>query len=151
MNNITFTLIADTAEKRRIMIVCDDVFTISVIKRSNFEELFDKIDKNAAFIGAYTRKREIAGYCALYANDLIERTAYITLFCVRSQMQRMHVGSKLMDASIEEAASRGMNKIRLEVLKVDTGAIEFYKRNGFVITGCAADDSYYMERSIRET
>ena len=151
MRNIVLKIVTDTTEKRRIMLACDDAFTISVTQRSNFEELFDKIDKNAAFIGAYTRKREIAGYCAIYANNAISRIAYITLFCVRSQMQRMHVGTELMDASIEEAVLRGMNTIKLEVLIVDRGAIEFYKRNGFVITGCAADDSYYMERSIRES
>lgn len=151
MSSILIKTVTESAEKKRIMFACDDAFTVSVTNRSNFEELFDKIDRNAAFLGAYTKNGEIAGYSAFYDNDAVNRTAYITLFCVRTQMQRMHVGTALMDASIEEAASGGMDRIKLEVLKVDKGAIEFYKHNKFVITGCATDDSYYMERSVRES
>lgn len=41
-------------------------------------------------------------------------------------MQRMRVGTLLMNASVEEAAN-GMERIKLKVLTEDRGAIEFYK------------------------
>ena len=146
--NFTVTIITDPNEKRRIIETCDNAFTISVTGRSNYEKFLAKIDKFAVFLGAYTETKEIAGYSAFYANDKESRTAFITLFCARKEMQRMHLGSGLMDATIEESRRRGMKLIRLEVLKRDEGAIAFYKRCGFAITGEAGEASYYMARGI---
>lgn len=146
--NFSTTIVTDSNEKRRIIETCDDAFTISVTGRSNYEELLAKIDKFAVFLGAYTEAGEIAGYSAFYANDVESRTAFITLFCARKEMQRMHLGSGLMSATIDESRRRGMKLIRLEVLKRDEGAIAFYKRCGFAITGDAGEASYYMARGI---
>ncbi len=145
---IRLTVLEDAEEKRRIMYACDDVFTLSVVGRDDFEILFNKIDKNAVFIGAYTDDGEIAGYCAFYANDLVKKVSYITLFCVHKKMQRMHVGSRLIGECIQYSKDCGMTSVKLEVLKRDTGAIEFYKYNKFVIAGDASDGSYYMVRAI---
>ena len=123
--------ITDRSEKLRVMAECDGAFTISVLGRPYFSELFYKIDKYAVFIAAYTDDFAIAGYSAFYANDLVSKNAFLSLFCVRREMQRMHLGSRLMDISLKQAKENGMERMRLEVLREDEGAIAFYERCGF--------------------
>lgn len=134
-------------EKLKYIYACDNAYTISVLKRVDFPKLFDKIDKNAIFLGAEYEKERV-GYAAFYANDLKNKIAYLTLICIADKYQRLHVGSVLMKKCIELSKKMGMNQIRLEVLKQDVHAILFYKSFGFEIEECENSVSYYMNKMI---
>ena len=127
--------IQNRAEKEKAIKACDDAYTISVIGRENYQELLEKLDTHAIMLGVYGEDGQPVGYSAFYANDTETRRAFISLFCIREPMQRKHLGSRLMEASITEARLHGMTSICLEVLKEDSGAIAFYKKMGFTDEG----------------
>lgn len=140
--------ITDRAEKQRFLEECDDAYTISVIGRSFYPELFEKLNTKAIILGIYTDTNMTAGYSAFYANDMENQKAFLTLFCIKKTMQRNHLGSLLMQRTLEEAKKRGMTKIGLEVLKEDAGAILFYKHMGFYESGQGHNSFLIMERKI---
>ena len=141
-------VITEGDKKLKIMEVCDDAYTISVIGRPNFQEIFEKIDHHAVFLGAYTEDSEIAGYAAFYANDRVERRAFISLLCVRKEMQRMHLGTALMQEMLNRAKDAGMRSIALDVLQSDEGQIRFYGSCGFEISGEGPTGFWRMERLL---
>lgn len=120
----------DSTIKMHALNTIDSAFTISVINRQNFVELFNKIDKYADFIIALYDNR-IVGYAAIYANDMKKKEAFITLIGVDRNFQHQGIGSLLMLKCKEIAAKRGMKTIRLEVLCADIGAQRFYSKMGF--------------------
>ena len=129
------------------MKACDSAFTKSVINRSNFQELFKKIDTYAVFLIAL-KNNEPVGYAAMYANDKKNKEAFITLIGVSSECQGEHIGSNLMDNCIMVARKKGMNTMRLEVLDDDKGAQAFYVKQGFIIDGRCSSESIYMKKNL---
>ncbi len=123
---------------------CDSAFTISVAERDDFEKLFRKIDTCADFIVATVDDSPI-GYAALYANNKESGEAFITLIGVDKNFQGNHIGKSLIDNCISISKQRGMRTIRLEVLDVDNGAQDFYKKQGFVEDGRCSERSKYMK------
>lgn len=122
----------DSDAKELAIWLCDDAFTLSVTNRPDYPELFRKIDEKAIMLATYrVDDFELCGYAAFYANDTESRQAYITLFCVRKELQRKYIGSLLMCSVINMAREAGMERIALEVLKQDTGAAAFYRKMGF--------------------
>ena len=140
--------IQDRAKKLEIMRECDDAYTISVIGRSFFAELFEKLDRYAVFLGVIADSGENIGYSVLYANDMASRRAFLTLFCIKGNMQRMHLGEALMRESFDAARRRGMTSMALEVLKTDTVPIAFYRRYGFEPTGESSDQFMTMKTAL---
>ncbi|MBQ9314991.1 MAG: GNAT family N-acetyltransferase [Clostridia bacterium] len=136
-----------TDQKLLAIRACDSAFTISVINRPNFEELFQKIDTLAEFVIVTSDKSPI-GYAAMYANDLVTKEAFITLIGVNSDYQGEHIGSRLMDNCILLARKNGMNIVRLEVLDVDKGAQAFYRKQGFWEDGRCSRESIYMKKVL---
>ena len=134
-------------EKQKAIGACDAAYTISVTGRECYQALFEKLDRNAVMLGIYGMDGKIAGYAAFYANDTDSRRAYMSLFCIRKPMQRKYLGSALMRTCMQEAKSRGMESMRLEVLNRDSGAIEFYRRMGFTETG-RRDAFIQMEKEL---
>ncbi|MCM1191198.1 MAG: GNAT family N-acetyltransferase [Butyrivibrio sp.] len=129
---------------------CDEAFTISVIGRDSFEELFEKIDKKAFFYVALDTPKNIMGYIVFYANDFESKQAYITLLVVRSEFQRMHIGTELVKECCKMCRARGFEMVRLKVLNRDVKARSFYRKVGFADCDDAVsrEDSRYMELRI---
>ena len=130
-------------EKIEYIKTCDEGFTVSICKRNNFKELFDKINDKALFFAAKL-EGEIAGYAVMYCNDFDGKQAYITLFGVKVEYQRQYIGTILMTECIRYARAQGMECIRLEVLNQDESVIRFYESCGFEMEGVASDISMYM-------
>ena len=121
--------VADSGEKKRIILRCDAAFLPRLSDREGFEELFFKINCYADFLAAYLE--DAVGYVAMYANDRENGTAFITLLAVDPAYQNLHLGSRLLDAAIALAAHKGMRRIRLEVKLDNHRAIRLYERKGF--------------------
>lgn len=133
----------------RAMKDCDSAFTISVINRENFDELFRKITAYAVtLIMTEKSTKEIVGYEAFYANDQKTGRGYITLICIKPEFQRRGLGSGLIDQSFDICRAKGMHTVALEVLKQDRNALNYYRSKGFNITSESDHDSYYMEREV---
>jgi len=82
--------------------------------------------------------------------------AYLTI-AVRANYRNRGIGSRLMDAAEAFAKVQGKSRIELEVFGKNTGAIELYKRRGYVIEGTKKnavqdehgfDDIIVMAKSI---
>ena len=142
--------ITNTFEKERAIQKCDSAFPIGICSRDDYDKIFKKIDTYADFIVAY-EDGEIAGYAAIYNNDLESRTAYITMIGVLESFQRRHIGNSLITACKEMATMKGMNAIRLEVISTNAKAISFYEKNGFVFEKACSDSSFYMIFFLHES
>ena len=128
---------------------CDAAYTKSVVNRTDYESLLDKIYSFAKCLIAFAEDTdECAGYVCMYANDHINYRAYITLICVKKVYQGKHIGSSLIRACYRMAINEGMKTIRLEVLCQDTRAIEFYQNMGFTIIDKTEHGTYYMEAPL---
>ena len=146
LNLITIQISRNLNAIKNTIETCDSVFTDPVHLRSNYLELVDKIWKNSIFLIAYTKK--IAGYAAIYINDLNSRVAYITLIATEAHHQKMGVGKALLDRCELETKKRDFKKIKLEVNKENKNASHFYKKNGFQISSEASEHSFYMVKDL---
>ncbi len=134
-----------------VMKECDYAFPRSFIYRDNFPVIYEKITNNADFYGAYYKKNEnekCLGYAAVYANDHSSKKAYITLICVKPEMQGFHVGTKLINQCFQVARERDMEAIRLEVLTSNHHAISFYQHHGFSVESYTNENSLYMIKTL---
>ena len=137
----------DEVLKRRAVRAVDPYFPVRLNDRPDPEALLLKMLRFADFIVAADGDEPV-GLAAIYANDLETRMAYITMFGVKDEYGRSGIGGKIMDACAELALSRGMDRIRLEVLDSNERAIRFYTKNGFIRTGACREDSSYMEKVL---
>ena len=85
---------------------------------------------------------EVEGEPAGYASAEVKRRpedayhpardyVHIDAISVRPQYRQSGCGRALMDAVIDLAHEEGMNRVALDVMAFNTGAIAFYKRLGF--------------------
>lgn len=128
---------------KNIIIKYDELFTKSVVKSLNFEDLIDKISCNANVISACING-QVAGYCAYYMNDSESREAYITLIAVDEDFRANHLGTIMLDYIKAVAVVNGFSVIRLEVHNDNINAIRFYEHNNFCVENTASKDSKYM-------
>lgn len=56
----------------------------------------------------------------------------IDSLAVRKNYQNHHIGSMLLDKTIEWAKSKEIERIELKVYSFNNGAVDFYLRNGFM-------------------
>lgn len=130
-------------EKELAIKKCDGAFLYGIYSRDDFDDILEKIDKNAEFI-AYFENDEIIGYAAMYNNDFESGVAYITMIGVCQEYQRRHIGRSLMDQCKKNAKKNGMKTIRLEVLDANEKAIRFYENEGFMFEKRCSINSRYM-------
>ena len=126
-------IIFDEMAKRQIMLECDNVFATPVCTSGLGDQLMEKICNNAIFIVA-NYNEEVAGYCAMYVNNLYLMQAYITMIAVKKQYQKRGIGQELLDTAIDLATRKQMKSLKLEVDIKNTKAIRFYEKNGFAHT-----------------
>jgi len=136
-------LITDKEEKERIIRLCDDAFDEGFFRQPDYEARLEKIDRFAEFYAAYA-EGELAGYAALYNNDLASRKAFITSIGVRPSFRKRRIGSELMQKCIDRAKEKGMRCLRLEVRKDNKTAISFYRRHAFVTERECSPESDFM-------
>lgn len=141
--------ICDAEEIHMIMDICDSAFEKSIINRDDFDELSSKIYNYSYFLTAKSNDK-IAGYAAVYANNMNTCIAYLTLIGVRPEFQNRRIGALLLSECEKKAKECGMEKLKLEVRNANSGAIRFYNRHGYHIIGKCSDTSIYMIKSLLE-
>ena len=93
-------------------------------------------EKNSYISGAYF-KDEMVGVVYLYGGNRIRNYHSTTLgIGVLKSYENIGIGKKLMQDAIDYAyKSDVIGKINVQVIKENTRAISFYKKNGFEVEG----------------
>ncbi len=161
MGKISIIRVDEASKKKKIMKDCDAAFAIRLFDRVNAEEIVNRIVRFAEFYAAVvTEESELdegstVGYVAFYANDDKGYNAYITSIGVIEGYRKQHVGSSLLKTALATSVSKGMKRIRLEVLNTNHEAIRFYKNWGFEFEGgsgqAECNGSSYMVRMLTKT
>ena len=144
--NFCITQITVKSEQEMILRYFKDAFSFDITEPEIFDSLSGKIHCNADFFMAYANG--VLGYAAIYANNLENRTAYITLIAVEQNERRRGVGTALLHACIDAAKEKNMKFLKLEVLNDNKEAIKFYIKNGFNYYGGCSEKSMYMIKEI---
>lgn len=87
------------------------------------------------------------GFAAFYANDVVQKIAFLSMIAVKKSYRRENIGSKILEFVEKEALQRGMLILKLEVSKENCGAINFYTKHGYSICD-ETNDTYYMKKEI---
>lgn len=87
------------------------------------------------------------GGISFYANDCESRRAFITQLMVLPECQGEGVGTGLLGACEEYLRLTSMEKLALEVRKVNYGAKKLYERVGFSVYD-ESPESYFMEKPL---
>lgn len=92
------------------------------------------------------------GFVCFYANDIAQKTAFITAVAVDPQYAQRGLGMRLLEAAFTQARTLGMNQIRLEVNKHNQAALALYRKAGFTILDTIASsgnvNSLFLERPL---
>lgn len=103
--------------------------------------------ENFALYDGETAHTEV-GFASFYGNDAKSRTVYLTIIAVRPAFRGRGFGTAVLNYLETFGKENGMDRIKLEVDKENTGAIRFYGKNGFQITEEASGESFFMEKEI---
>ena len=78
-------------------------------------------------------------------------------YCREKEFRKAGLGQKLLEAGIQEAAAKGVERILLEVRQSNKAAIRLYEKNGFQTIGLRksyytkpVEDAILMERFTRK-
>lgn len=135
--------LVDKDKIKKIVYEFDGEFISSVVARSDFIQVLNRIVDNAFVITAFF-ENEIIGFCAFYINDFKCKTVYVSLIAVKKKYQGMHVGTIMMEYVKAMSRLNDFDRIRLEVDDANKNAIVFYKRNSFIYEKDASAVSKYM-------
>ena len=146
-DNFQITRIESNEDIGQVLKKFDSVFNPSITDRiEDLEQYSNKLrEKGLVYVA---KDKEVIGFIAFYANDLSSLTAYLTFIGVHPFAQKRKVGKSLLDYCIKISKEKGMSSLKLEVQKSNQIAINFYKKNGFIICGEASKESYYMIKNI---
>lgn len=96
------------------------------------KELFlDEFNQNFRHYFVALNDDEVVGYIGLYSYD---DDYNIISIAVKSQYQNMSIGTKLLDKVKDFAKKTNKNSLSLEVDTTNIKAVNFYKKNNFVVT-----------------
>ena len=144
--SLVFGEVAMAESIRRVIEECDDVFISGITKRHDYEQILEKMIRNAKVI-TVNYKGKLVGYASMYANNFETKEAYVSMFGIKRDYQGMKFGTFLMDRCCEVAKESGMKTIRLEVLKENTKGYCFYEKYGFRKRE-ENDYSFYMSHEL---
>lgn len=103
------------------------------------ERLAPRDQSNAAFFGAWTADRRLAGTAGLLfeTRRTTRHTASIVGMYVAPEHAGRGLGARLLDACVAHArADSAIEILYLTVTSTNAGAIRLYERTGFVAYGC---------------
>lgn len=115
---------------------CDKSFIPPLSSRVDVGGYARKIANHAVTFEAWSDS-SLVGLVAMYCNDQLERTAYITSVSVLAAWTGKGIAARLLGLSIEHAGACGMTKICLDVANDNLSAIDLYKKKGFIAQSIA--------------
>lgn len=125
----------------------DCIFPHLEEKVDDYKNFSEKLEKHAIVCVAY-KNELVCGLLVFYANDMVTKTAYISLIGILPQWQGQQIGQQLLDYCSKVSMDYGMKKIRLEVDLDNYRAIRFYEKYGFCVRMPKMMSSMYMEKDL---
>lgn len=123
--------INDRTDIIKILYEFDDVFPHNKEKIIDYNEWAEKINCNG-IINAFNDEGENIGLAVYYANDMVEKKGYISLFGLKEKYCGKGLGKLLLDSIINEIREYGMRYVCLEVDNDNQRAERFYLKYGFI-------------------
>jgi diamine N-acetyltransferase len=74
---------------------------------------------------------KVAAWLKLF-NDTEKKRFYLSSIYVLPEFQKFKIGKKLMTLSYKRAVEKGLNSIWIGVMTLNTKALDWYKREGFI-------------------
>ena len=130
----------------KIHMICDKDFDPILSTRVVIEDYCQKLYVSSIVFSAYWNIN-LAGILAMYCNDEINNTGYISSVCIYKEYRGLKIGKSLMESAIKYAQAEGMLKIKLEVGIKNLSAIKLYRKYGFIISE-TNQDIHSMELTI---
>ncbi|MBR1764094.1 MAG: GNAT family N-acetyltransferase [Ruminococcus sp.] len=131
--------ISDQEQIRRTIKVCASYFFDQSYNNDNtIKTLAEKFSKYGNVIVAKSGSENV-GFCAYYANDMVNYTAYLSMIILVPEARGKGISSQLLDAMIEDCKKRSMCSVELEVADSNERAIRFYQKKGFTIKNRKTD------------
>lgn len=109
----------------------DNLFPISLSQKCNLNELQNKLN-NFGVLGIVSKQETIVSICAGYANDKVNKIAYISIVATLPEYMGNGYGKMAVQKFIDEAKKAGMKAIHLYTVKGNDRAIKMYKSLGFI-------------------
>lgn len=106
-------------------------FVPPLLSRINETHYYNKIIDYATTILCIDGNQVIVGMVAMYANDITNKIAYITLIAVTQECRGQHVASTLLQMAEKLASTKGMTKILIDTNNVI--ARKCYEKNGYSV------------------
>lgn len=138
----------NSSQIQEIISFCDDSFREPILKREGSQEMLYKVTNFSIFLVAYVGE-DIAGYAAFYANDNVNKIAYLTLIAIKPEFQSKGIGCELLTKCEELALNNGMTEMKLEVKKYNTGAMRFYEAHGYLYLSECNKNSFFMIKKLK--
>ena len=108
-----------------------NVFFSPLDTRVNIDNYSCKIEENAEQFWLIDGDENRVGFSAVYMNTDI---AFITTISISKETQRLGFGKLFLAKISEVAKKKNIIAIKLTVEKINTRAINFYEKNGFLKT-----------------
>ncbi len=124
--------ISSKEEIYKVLLSCkNDFFSLQMHDEKKLREFADKYSQNAIVFVAEENK-DVLGFIAFYANDLVSHSAFISSIVIKKQYQSKGIGSQLLDKAEEYVRLNNMTSMALEVDKMNEKAIKLYMKKGYV-------------------
>ncbi|KPH65145.1 GNAT family N-acetyltransferase [Pseudoalteromonas porphyrae] len=110
----------------------DADFTPQLTSRVNITDYADKLFSNAILLKAH-KDNTIAAIVACYANDTVNKRAYIPFLAVRKQYRGLGLANEILLKIIVILRERKFEVLSLTVKK-NSAAFRLYEKLGFLLT-----------------
>ena len=144
-DDISFIRLTDIENVKKVLLEFNDKLPPLQGEEEYVDSVTEKICENG--IVYCMLLKEIIGFFAMYANDTVTKTAFISFIAVGIPYRGSGYGSVLLDKAVQTAKENNMKILKLEVLKDNLIAQQFYKKHGFNVVS-EGENSIYLEKNI---
>lgn len=132
--------------KKFIMEVNFDL-PIPITDKIDIDVFLDKIRNFGEAYCVYDQEK-IIGCAFFYANDKINKQAFLTLFAVKREYRNCGIGSILLEHMIDYCDGLGFEYLQLYTHKTNKKARSFYSRKYFYEIDCDRENDVKLELKL---
>ncbi len=121
---------SDNSSVLQILCQIDKSFPIPLSEKIKLDELADKLTSMGYVYLAIEEDRAV-GIMGFYANDHVDKAAYISVLGVLESHQGRGIAKNLIERALKLCKDNGMEKAILFTHGSNTGAIKMYEKLGF--------------------
>ena len=147
-SRLRYCLVNESSQVKNILIQFIKYFPDLEQRVKDIDSYSEKLSQHARVLCQYL-EGECTGFAAYYANNIENKTGYITLIVIHENFRRQGLGSKLIRECFDDMRYSDMKRVRLEVRKNNGGAIKFYESEKFILESeSESGESLYMTREL---